>query len=373
MVWSVEQIDAPESLQKHGNDELPPRYEMTGSFLQVDSNQAAEDVEMQDPDIETNQQAVSKHFTVAIDFGTTFSSVSFVALESSETKRRIHPNQICSIEQYPDAPTYHYDLRREVPTESWYPRIALREALVDEGPLARVAALTPDSSSEDENDRDQHDGPPPGTDVSTPPNLIDEEPDDENSKEYFWGYGVQKQLKYPDTNRAKSRRIARSKLLLDESALTASVRADLKPSLDQLKRLKLIKDESDIIADFLEHLFRHTKAQLTMSHGFHDKCSIEFVLCVPAMWTQKACRTMQTVMAAAISRSGFGNLHSGSVDNLFIVSEPEAAAACVLADHSQRILVSSTPFHVSRSGTDESTSQETRLYFLMQVAARLTQ
>ena len=318
---------------------------MTVSFAQVDSNQPAEDVEMQNADTETTQQTLSKHFTIAIDFGTTFSSVSFVALDSSETKRRIHLNQICSIEQYPDAPTEHYESRREVPTESWYPRIALRGDVVDEEPLARVAALTPDRSSEDENDRDEH-GPPPVTKDDTPPNLIDEGSDDEDSREYFWGYGVQKQLKYPDTNRAKSRRIARSKLLLDESPLTASVRTDLRPSLNQLKRLKLIKNESDIIADFLEHLFRHTKAQLIMSHGFHDDCTIEFVLCVPAMWTQKACRTMQTAMAVAISRSGFGNLHNGSVDNLFIVSEPEAAAACVLADNSQRILVPTPPSYV---------------------------
>ena len=48
---------------------------------------------------------------------------------------------------------------------------------------------------------------------------------------------------------------------------------------------------------------------------------------------------MQTAMAAAISRTGFGKVDSGSIDNLFIVSEPEAAAACVLAESSQSILV----------------------------------
>jgi hypothetical protein len=64
---------------------------------------------MKDLDLEVDQQAASKHFTVAIDFGTTFSSVSFIALESPETKRRIYPNQICRIEQYPYAPSVYYD------------------------------------------------------------------------------------------------------------------------------------------------------------------------------------------------------------------------------------------------------------------------
>jgi len=39
---------------------------------------------------------------------------------------------------------------------------------------------------------------------------------------------------------------------------------------------------------------------------------------------------MQTAMATGIEKSGFGTVQSGSIDNLFIVSEPEAAASCVL-------------------------------------------
>jgi hypothetical protein len=320
--------------------------ELPGAFP---SDQAAEDVEMKDPDPEVDQQVTSKHFTVAIDFGTTFSSVSFIALESPETKRRIHPNQICSVEQYPYAPSLYYDQRKEVPTESWYPRVALRDDVCDNEPQDISSELTQDGSSEDGSDGDQQATPLETNHVDTPADPADdgeeeeeeeeEDADDETSREYFWGYGVQKQLQYPDSNRAQTRRIARSKLLLDTSPYTAAIRAQLKPSLDQLKKLKVIKEDTDVIADFLEHLFQHTKAQLTRSHGFHNACSIEFVLCVPAIWTQKACRVMQTAMATAISRTGFGKVDSGSIDNLFIVSEPEAAAACVLAESSQSILV----------------------------------
>ena len=312
------------------------------AFIGANSDQASQDVDMEDVDPEVAQEAVSKHFTVAIDFGTTFSSVSFIALESPETKRRIHPNQICSIEQYPYAPSLYYEQRREVPTESWYPKIAPRNDISDDELPDMSPKLTPNDSSGDDIDRDQHGTPEETIQIDAPSDPAEEEgeeADDESSREYFWGYGVQKQLQYPDTNRAQSRRIARSKLLLDVSPHTDTIRTLLRPSLEQLKRLKVIRQDTDVIADFLEHLFRHTKAQLTRSHGFHDACSIEFVLCVPAIWTQKGCRAMQTAMAAAISRSGFGNVASGSVDNLFIVSEPEAAAACVLADSAQRILV----------------------------------
>lgn len=101
---------------------------------------------------EVDQQAASKHFTVAIDFGTAFSSVSFIALGSPETKRRRHPNQICSIEQYPYAPSVYYDWRKEAPIESWYPRAALRDDVCDNEPQDMSAELTRDDSSEDGSD-----------------------------------------------------------------------------------------------------------------------------------------------------------------------------------------------------------------------------
>jgi hypothetical protein len=67
--------------------------------------------------------------------------------------------------------------------------------------------------------------------------------------------------------------------------------------------------------------------------GFDDSYSKEIVLCVPAIWTQKACRDMQTAMARAMGQARFEgvDVRNNSIENLFIVSEPEAAAAYVLA------------------------------------------
>jgi hypothetical protein len=130
--------------------------DMPNAYVKGHPNQASEDVEMEDPDHEPNQEATPKHFTVAIDFGTTFSSVSFIALEGAETKKRIHPNQICSVEQYPHAPSFYYEQRREVPTESWYPKIVPRENVRDDVPMNRSLELTPNGSSEYDSDSDQH-------------------------------------------------------------------------------------------------------------------------------------------------------------------------------------------------------------------------
>jgi len=45
--------------------------------------------------------------------------------------------------------------------------------------------------------------------------------------------------------------------------------------------------------------------------------------------------------AVAAERSGLGRVEKENLGNLFIVSEPEAAAACVLAEHHNDVYVSS--------------------------------
>ncbi len=46
---------------------------------------------------------------------------------------------------------------------------------------------------------------------------------------------------------------------------------------------------------------------------------------IPAIWTGDACRKMQRAMGVAIEQAKFG-----TVGNLFLVTEPEAAATYVL-------------------------------------------
>jgi hypothetical protein len=115
-------------------------------------------------------------------------------------------------------------------------------------------------------------------------------------------------------------------LWLDKSEHTASVRAELDPILRRLKRKKVIKENEDVIADYLGRLFMHTKAQLKEEGVISDATPIEHVLTVPAIWTADACRKMQRAMAVAIEQAKFG-----AVENLFLVSEPEAAATYVLS------------------------------------------
>src|SRR6266511_5170073 len=91
------------------------------------SHSSINDVEMEEADPGENDEQSRKRFIVAIDFGTTFSSVSYIALGESSQVRHIDPDQIETIDGYPDAPHESYESRKEVPTESWYPKNLSRD------------------------------------------------------------------------------------------------------------------------------------------------------------------------------------------------------------------------------------------------------
>jgi hypothetical protein len=288
------------------------------------------DIEMSDAGAQPRGPISENRFIVAIDFGTTFSSVSFIALSreagaDEELNSYIYLDQIQSIINYPDEPRLGLQAKRkEVPTEIWYPKHAYMDHSLLEA-RNRPTDITIDDLDDNQiHNRDQD----PDEDVDMEP---EDEADDEENKDTFWGYEVQKQLRFPDTNRNQNRRMSRFKLLLDESDLTQKVRDDLEPNWKELTRRKIIKHKEDVIAHYLKYLFSHAKEELIKGHGFSDACPVEFVLCVPPIWTPKACRIMQTNMEKAIRASEFGSVENDSVDNLFIVSEPEAAAAYVLA------------------------------------------
>jgi hypothetical protein len=152
-----------------------------------------------------------------------------------------------------------------------------------------------------------------------------------DSSPILWGYGVQDHLRNSEASNAQELRVFRAKLLLDESDDTRIVRERLGPPLRSLRARKLIKRDEDVISDFLVELLCHTKNQLSAHHGWNAACTTEWILTVPAMWKPKALRSMQRLMGVSLQKSGFDAGGNNSLTNLFIVTEPEAAAASLLA------------------------------------------
>lgn len=175
--------------------------------------------------------------------------------------------------------------------------------------------------SDDEGNQSP-DEEPLDEDAGLPDYGIQEEFDDFRS--FVWGFGIERETA-ADMDYSKFNRITRSKLLLDSSEHTTQVREELRPVLNRLMRLRIIGKSEDVIADYLTSFLQHAKKEL-ISKGVVNTDLVEHVLTVPIVWSPKALRTMQRAMETAIRESKLG-----SISNLFLVSEPEAAAAFVLS------------------------------------------
>ncbi|KAF9888242.1 hypothetical protein FE257_008811 [Aspergillus nanangensis] len=278
----------------------------------------------------------SRRFVVGLDFGTTFSSVSVACVQRTHDGKdvEVEPSDIWSVCNYPEAPSSWHDNRTDVPTEALYPRGAPHRE-----PIVHLDMTYGEQSS---SPREASENAPGGQRDSGMGNFngdADFMEIDDPLGDYYWGYEVQKEIEISEMPQQNLQRITRFKLLLDNGQLTEQIRAELTPTVDRLQEKKVIGDnrETDIIADFLERLFQHTKDQLKARHGYMHGEPVEFALCIPVIWTRKACRKMHRAMTAALHRTEFITQRFYDVGDLFIVPEPEAASAYVLA-HSMDIM-----------------------------------
>lgn len=273
---------------------------------------------------------------MGLDYGTTFTSVSYFAHPVDDDSPRAFPSDIRSNVNWPEDGMG--GMRRQIPTQSWYPS-APRDRPSNADPLEF-------SDGEDEED-DEHTGQCTASSSHVPtgrlPELngpLDPRLDDNASTTFLWGYEVPYQRYRASTTRAENRLIERPKLMLVNSIHTKDDRERLRPRLDHLIKTGIIRkhgkntpdvrDVQDAITDFLVEVFKHTMQQLVENEEFTQECLVSFVLTVPVIWSPKSSRVLQHAVEAAIEVTGFGTLGHGSVDNLFIIAEPEAAATYLL-------------------------------------------
>lgn len=275
-----------------------------------------------------------KRLIIAVDFGTTYSAVSYVPVPEGCPPELVDPRSIRSIRNYPESWNFSPNdpMMVEVPTEVMYP---LNRHFRKEEDM-HAAEQTFSNGVEDTGH-----GRTPGSDfgidvesTASPDADGDVSMSASHDDQFRWGYQVHERRSLPMTHSDSSNQpFSRFKLMLDKTPATEPLRQSQSITLNGLRARKIIKDPLDVIADFLTHLLKHTQSQLR-DEGFGSSYQREIVLCVPAIWTQKSCRDMQACMAVAMERSNFRgvNLQNDSIENLFIVSEPEAAAAYVLAE-----------------------------------------
>jgi len=242
-----------------------------------------------------------------------------------------------------------YGLRKQVPTESWYSSIPrIRIPLQDQLGLDNIDSESSDSSSDEEDMIS--DASRPEAPFMPHPETLDRESGTyklggcncAESTEYIWGYDVFNERYLEVTNRDAHTRIERCKSMLVRSKYTQGDRDVLRASLNHLLELKVIRkygklhvpiprDIQDVISDFLTPVLAHTGQQLIQFAGLTEQCPVSFVITVPVIWSPHSSRVFQYAMEDAIRHSGFGDLRDGQIDNLYITTEPEAAATYLLA------------------------------------------
>ncbi|PVH73664.1 hypothetical protein DL98DRAFT_430923 [Cadophora sp. DSE1049] len=269
-----------------------------------------------------------KQFVIGLDYGTTFTSVSYYSYPESEDNPRALPSDVKSIVNCPEDGMS--GMRRQIPTESWYSTI----------PKVRIPPPDQFELGESENEDGDTVGSTPGTSIVRGA-LSETGQDGEDSTKYLWGYEVPYQRYRANTTRDELHHIERPKLMLVTTPHTKEDRARLRPRLDHLIERGIIqkygrrhtpnpRDVQDAISDFLAEVFRHTKQELIANEGLREASKVSFVLTVPVIWSPRSSRILQYAVEAAIRATGFGTLGHGSADNLFIIAEPEAAATYLL-------------------------------------------
>ncbi|CAJ2501486.1 Uu.00g043390.m01.CDS01 [Anthostomella pinea] len=278
-----------------------------------------------------DSNAHSDRLIVSIDFGTTNSCVSYAAIPKDNQRQVLGRDAITPISNYPDdlnSPDDTSQMKNQVPSELLYPnnrdfRQKLGLKLNDE---------TQASCSNPANDSVR--GHPAST-QSESGSDSDIDMFEIANASFHWGCGVQQARTDPVViGNLSNKAISLFKLMLDKSPTTKLIRDNLQPTLRSLRRREIVDPPHFAIADYLACMLRHVKSEL-QAKGTYDNYEVELVLCVPAIWSQKACRDMQAALTAAMRMADFKGLDTKNdcIENLFIVSEPEAAAAFVLDAH----------------------------------------
>lgn len=133
----------------------------------------------------------------------------------------------------------------------------------------------------------------------------------ENGKPNSWGYNV----------KPGEQSFRWFKVFLDPAQLKKQAAEPVVASMRMMEKLQKTVDE--VIVDYMRFLWAYTKADIANLKGenWQDTYSMRVVITVPAIWSDVAkTRTKKAAIAA-----GMGS-------NIFLVSEPEAAAHAVLKE-----------------------------------------
>jgi hypothetical protein len=281
-------------------------------------------------------------FILAVDFGTTYSTVSYAKVDHGTDAATLGVTDIQCIDNYKKA-TGGHDARANsrvdnVPTEILYLGSATSTSDVSDSDSASDASTLRDTTP---GDNGNHRQIRParrkrGKKRSAKPsrNITQSRWTRPAGVSLKWGFSVQDMQKYPEDLQTyqESETVKLIKLSLgDEAEHLTDKRRELVEQIQRLQSRHFVRDRDHVLQDYLTRLLHHARCMLRREAGLQDHSELEFVLCVPVSWSESACRIMHDAMAKAIQNCRLEDLAQDVISSLFIVSEPEAAAHFVLA------------------------------------------
>jgi hypothetical protein len=244
---------------------------------------------------------------VAVDFGATFTIVA--VCKPKEAGSRGRP-EFHVLRNYAFDPTpIPDDSEKGVPTESYYPpnSIALDRQTKTNGSIEIV--------SDDSTDL---------------PSLISQT----IRPGYLWGNEVDKELRAAGAARYEQlsrHRIQGMKLMLDKRKATKKWRHKTRRVIGTLQTQndKILKQELDVICDFLTAVLIHARLELERDYSLHANSQVEYVFTTPPSFEG---RSMETAFMEALKRSGLPVAPATRRHKTFVVDEAEASASYVVHD-----------------------------------------
>jgi molecular chaperone DnaK (HSP70) len=307
------------------------REAMTAEIMQV--NGLEEPTSTTLPEVDQQTPTPAEHnpiFVIAVDFGTTYSTVAFTKSKPNIALEQLGIDDIRCVDNYnfvTGGGAIQLKAQYEnVPTDILYVEKGLGDATDDDSDVSDIGldfddslSIPRHSTTNNTRKRKRRSSTRP-----RPPTTV------------LWGYGAHKrQQKHkcdvPEDN--ESHELVRLiKISLDEdSPHTKGLRSQLHIQFERMQRIGFVRDRNQIISCYLTRLLRHAKKILTRKEDLRPDSDVRFVLTIPVCWSEKACRIMHDAMAKAIRHSGLTILDTSIIPDLFMISEAEAAAQYVVA------------------------------------------
>lgn len=273
-----------------------------------------------------------RNYTIGVDFGTTFSSISYFAYETADEKAGVRASDIRSIKNWPEDNVSN-GRSEQVPMAIWYSPIP-----IERDPI-RGAQFDCDAKTDIVGSKLRSVGFDHEAALMQPKPWEDGEEGVDRLKDAYFGYQALWNRYNVRSERDLDLLILGAKSELFKAPHTKNDREKLRTQLRHLINRGIIRkygkrngpdvrDVRDVITDLFVKLLQHTKRQLIALEGFTDECPVEWELAIPTIWSAISSNVMRVAMEDAIRITGFGK--HGAPISLSTGTEPEFAAKWIL-------------------------------------------